>query len=512
MFADLLPDGTILQGQRDQYRILGLIGRGGMGAVYRCERMSDGSTWALKEMRPPVEAAPEEIAENRKLFDQESQLLQTLDHPNLPKVIDSFDQAGRPTLVMEFVQGKTLEDKQRETNAPFFQRDVVNWGIQIARVLNYLHTQNPPIIFRDMKPPNVMLTPEGIIKLIDFGVARTYKTNKSKDTVAMGSAGYAPPEQYGKGQTDARADIYALGATLLHMLTNLPPVPLQTPKDGSLIRHNQSVTPEMEQVIIKAMAMDRDKRFQTMASFEQALLAVDRGVIVPDKLDDPTMMPTPAPVFNNPDPAWGNPNPNPAPAWGNPNPAPAWGNPNPNPAPAWGAPQQPNYQQPMAQPVPQPVPQQAVPSWAPPVQTPAWSPPPQANGPICDQCGRMNKPNARFCAGCGAAIKRAVPKLVITSPRAVWELALTHFPCRIGRRDPAQNHHPEIDLAEHDRGVASRRHAVIEQQGDHHLLIDLGSINGTSINGVPMTAYQPHHLRPGDRIRIGDVEMVFSIE
>lgn len=124
----------------------------------------------------------------------------------------------------------------------------------------------------------------------------------------------------------------------------------------------------------------------------------------------------------------------------------------------------------------------------------------------------MNKPNARFCAGCGAAIKRAVPKLVITSPRAVWELALTHFPCRIGRRDPAQNHHPEIDLAEHDRGVASRRHAVIEQQGDHHLLIDLGSINGTSINGVPMTAYQPHHLRPGDRIRIGDVEMVFSIE
>lgn len=404
MFADLLPDGTILQGQHDQYRILGIIGRGGMGAVYRGERLSDGSTWAIKEMRPPIEAAPEEIAENRKLFDQEAQLLQTLDHPNLPKVVDSFEQAGRPTLVMEFVQGKTLEDKQREMNAPFFQRDVLNWGVQIARVLNYLHSQNPPIIFRDMKPPNVMLTPEGIIKLIDFGVARTYKTNKSKDTVAMGSAGYAPPEQYGKGQTDARADIYALGATLLHMLTNLPPVPLQTPKDGSLIKHNQSVTPEMEQVIIRSMAMDREKRFQTMASFEQALLAVDRGVIVPDKRDDPTMMSMPAPVLNNP-----NPNPNPAPAWGNPNPnpnpAPAWGN--PNPAPAWGN-NPPNYQQ--------PVPQPAPPSWAPPVQTPAWSPPPQANGPICDQCGRMNKPNARFCAGCGAAIKRAVPKLVITSP------------------------------------------------------------------------------------------------
>jgi serine/threonine-protein kinase len=137
---------------------------------------------------------------------------------------------------------------------------------------------------------------------------------------------------------------------------------------------------------------------------------------------------------------------------------------------------------------------------------------PQPGGPICDNCGRMNKPNARFCAGCGLPIKQPVPKLVITSPRAVWEMPLPHLPCRIGRRDPAQNHHPEIDLAEHDRGIASRRHAVIQQQGDHYQLVDQGSVNGTSINGVPMTAYQPHTLRSGDRIRIGDVEMVFSID
>ncbi len=489
---DLLPDGTTLQGAQGQYRILGVIGRGGMGAVYRGERLGDGSIWAVKEMRPPLESTPEEVAENRKLFTQEASMLRSLNHPNLPQIIDDFEQGGRPYLVMEYVQGKTLEDKQRETNAPFFQKDVINWGIQIARVLHYLHTREPAIIFRDMKPPNVMLTPDGVIKLIDFGVARTHKAHKSKDTVAMGSAGYAPPEQYGKGQTDARADIYGLGATMLHMLTNLPPVPLQTPKEGSLIRHNQSVTPEMEQVIIKAMALEREKRYQAMAELEQALEDCANGnLALPPTAQAAT--PQPAPASANPAP-WSAPS-----AW----PAP----------PAW-----PNQPAAQARPIPQPVPQVAPqggpaqsPVWNPPVQ-PTWTPPPSPSGPICDNCGRMNKPGARFCTGCGSPIKLPVPKLVITSPRAVWEMPLLHLPCRIGRRDPVQNHHPEIDLAEHDRGIASRRHAVIQQHGDRYQLVDQGSVNGTSVNGVTMTAYQPHTLRAGDRIRIGDVEMVFSIE
>lgn len=478
---DLLPDGTTLQGIQGQYRILGVIGRGGMGAVYRGERLGDGTIWAVKEMRPPLEATPEEVAENRKLFTQEAAMLRLLDHPNLPKVVDDFEQGGRPYLVMEYVQGKTLEDKQRETNAPFFQKDVLNWGIQIAQVLQYLHTRTPPIIFRDMKPPNVMLTPDGTIKLIDFGVARTYKVSKSKDTVAMGSAGYAPPEQYGKGQTDARADIYGLGATMLHLLTNLPPVPLQTPKEGTLIRHNQSVTLEMEQVIIKAMALEREKRYQSMAELEQALLgcADSNLVLPPQQATTAAAQPASKPVWQAP-PAW---------------PGQATVQPRPQPAP-------------QALPQPVPVPQ---PAWTPPVPQ-SWTPPPSPGGPICDNCGRMNKPSARFCTACGSAIKQPTPKLVITSPRAVWEMPLQHLPCRIGRRDPAQNHHPEIDLAEHDRGIASRRHAVIQQQGDRYQLVDQGSVNGTSVNGVTMTAYQPHTLRPGDRIRIGDVEMVFSIE
>src|SRR6266542_1443320 len=218
-----------------------MIGRGGMGAVYRAQRLADGTIWALKEMRPQQDAPPGETEENRRLFEQEAELLESLRHPNLPVIADRFDYQGRPALVMEFVPGQTLEDRIRETNAPLLEQQVVGYGIQVARVLHYLHTRTPPIIYRDLKPSNIMLTPDGVLKLIDFGVARTYKVRKSKDTVAMGSAGYAPPEQYGKGQTDARSDVYALGATLLHLLTNMPPIPLQTPTPGSIRKLNPSV-------------------------------------------------------------------------------------------------------------------------------------------------------------------------------------------------------------------------------------------------------------------------------
>ena len=182
-------------------------------------------------------------------------------------------------MVMEFVPGQTLEDRIRETNAPLLEQQVLGYGIQVARVLHYLHTRTPPIIYRDLKPSNIMLTPDGVLKLIDFGVARTHKRGKSKDTVAMGSAGYAPPEQYGKGQTDARSDVYALGATLLHLLTNMPPIPLQTPAPGSIRKLNPSVDEQTEGVIIKAMAADQAARYQTAAEFEQALLRLPRHTI-----------------------------------------------------------------------------------------------------------------------------------------------------------------------------------------------------------------------------------------
>ncbi|PMP81440.1 MAG: protein kinase, partial [Roseiflexus castenholzii] len=269
--SDLLAPETIIHGTHAGYRIISLIGRGGMGAVYRALRLADSTIWALKEMRPLEDLPTAELEENRRLFLQEAELLSKLSHPGLPVVADLFEYQGRPVMIMEFVPGQTLEHRIRDANAPLLEQQVVGYGIQLARILHYLHTRTPPIIYRDLKPSNVMLTPEGVLKLIDFGVARTYKVRKAKDTIAMGSAGYAPPEQYGKGQTDARSDVYALGATLLPLLTNLPPIPLQTPAKGSIRKLNPSVDARTEETIIKAMNLDPSRRFSSALEFEQAL-------------------------------------------------------------------------------------------------------------------------------------------------------------------------------------------------------------------------------------------------
>lgn len=443
---DLLVPNSIVRGAADSYVVANLIGRGGMGAVYRVRRASDNTIWALKEMRPQGDLSPDELAENRRLFLQEAALLRSLSFPNLPVVADLFEHEGRPTMVMEFVAGQTLEDRMHQANAPLLEQQVVAYGIQLCRVLHYLHSCQPPIIYRDLKPSNIMLTPEGVLKLIDFGVARTHKQGKSKDTVAMGSAGYAPPEQYGKGQTDARSDVYALGATLLHLLTNLPPVPLQTPQPGSIARINPSVDPRTEAVIIRAMDLNRERRFASMVEFEQALHAcLDTPYVDPTaRLAPPKVAPAPAPA--------------------------------PPPAPA-------------------PAPPTAV---AEPLTV------------ACPRCGRLNKQRARFCASCGAPLAGPpAARLRITSPYRTWEQPINKLPLRIGRRDPRQNHYPELDLAEHDRGIASRHHATIQRDGDFYTIVDLGSTNGTTLNGALITPRQPRRLRHGDRIKIGEVEIEF---
>lgn len=462
---DLLAPNTVVRGAADSYTIINLIGRGGMGAVYRVRRTSDGTVWALKEMRPQGELGADELAENRRLFLQEAALLRSLSFPNLPVVADLFENEGRPTLVMEFVPGQTLEERVHEANAPLLEQQVLGYGIQLCRVLHYLHSCEPPIIYRDLKPSNIMLTPDGVLKLIDFGVARTHKKGKSKDTIAMGSAGYAPPEQYGKGQTDARSDIYALGATLLHLLTALPPVPLQTPAPGSISKLNPSVDAETEAVIIRAMDLNRDRRFASCAEMEQALHArLDAPYV------DPTLRAARPPVAPPAQPV---------------------------------APQPVPVAQSAPSPMPAPIPAPALPTApAGPVATP--------DGAACSRCGRVNKAQARFCAGCGSPLAAPpVARLLISSPHRSWELRLERTPVRIGRRDPRQAHYPELDLAEHDRGIASRNHATIQRDGDFYTLTDLGSTNGTRINGVLVAARVPQRLRQGDRIQVGEVEMEF---
>ena len=455
---DLLTPGATLHGNNADYQILGVIGRGGMGAVYRAQRTADNTMWALKEMRALPDTPQNEVDENRRLFTQEAELLRTLHHANLPVVAETFDHDGRPVLVMEYVPGQTLEARIREANAPLLEQQVLAYGIQIARVLEYLHTRTPPIIYRDLKPSNIILTPEGVLKLIDFGVARTHKRGKSKDTVAMGSAGYAPPEQYGKGQTDARSDVYALGATLLHLLTNMPPIPLQTPAPGSIRKINPSIDPKTEQVVIKAMALNQADRFQSMAEFERALTS---------RLDAPYVDPT------------------------------ARATPPPSVVPQGSTRR---ASQPAAPVVSIPVAPQVVPV----------APQVVPVGPTCDRCGRVNKVGARFCAGCGKPLGTPPSaRLLIRSSRGAWEQRIERVPLRIGRRDPRQNHYPDLDLAEHDRGVASRNHALINRQNDYYTLTDLGSTNGTRLNGVPVKPQQPQRLHSGDKIKIGEVEMEF---
>lgn len=465
---DLLAPNYIVVGARDKYTILNLIGRGGMGAVYRARRASDLSLWALKEMRPSTDSTPEELIENRKLFEQEASLLSALSHPNLPMIADYFEHQSRPVLVMEFVPGQTLEDIVQAANAPLLKQQVLSYGIQLCRVLHYLHTCDPPIIFRDLKPSNIILTPDGIIKLIDFGVARTYKRTKAKDTVAMGSAGYAPPEQYGKGQTDARSDMYALGATLLHLLTALPPVPLQTPQPGAITHMNRSVDAKIEKVIIRAMQLDREQRYKSCAEMEQALHGCLETPYV-----DPTARATPPPP-----------------------PVAAAGNvaPTPNTGPTV---------RPTQAPVPPPPP-------VPPPSAPQQPPPPPVDMVACTRCGRANKRGARFCAGCGAPLGAVpIPHLKVSSSRRAWEVRLDRLPCRIGRRDPRRQHFPEVDLAEDDRGIASRSHAIIQRDGDFYTVTDLDSTNGTYLNGVLIPRRIPQRLRQGDRIKVGEVEMEF---
>jgi hypothetical protein len=216
-----LAVGTELRGktQKHPYRIKRLVGGGGMAWVYQVECLEDGdgSLWALKELRPQTED-PDTQAHARVLFDQEAQILQGLDHPNLPQVIDFFEEQGRAYLVMEFIWGESLEKRLEQARSPLMEREVLQWAVQICDVLDYLHCRRPPVIFRDLKPSNVMVNSAGVVKLVDFGIARTYKEDKLQDTIALGSENYAAPEQWGQAQTDARSDIYGLGATMYHLL------------------------------------------------------------------------------------------------------------------------------------------------------------------------------------------------------------------------------------------------------------------------------------------------------
>lgn len=214
----MLKGETLLEGR---YKIVKILGQGGMGAVYLAEDQRLPTTWAIKEMkREGLSAA--ELEEAAELFRSEARLLSDLRHRNLPRIVDFFQQDVQLYLVMDFVEGETLEARIAR-DGPLPLPLALDLCLQISDVLDYLHTRKEPIIFRDFKPGNVMLTPQNEVKLVDFGIARIFRQDQSADTKALGTPGYAAPEQYGKGQSGPRTDLYAFGATMHHALTGRDP-------------------------------------------------------------------------------------------------------------------------------------------------------------------------------------------------------------------------------------------------------------------------------------------------
>lgn len=263
--ASPLAPGTLLMNSR--YRIIGQVGKGGFGAVYKAADTALGDRpLAVKEMINQSNARDDIDA-----FKRESLMLAALQHPALPRIYEHFTQAGRWYLVMDFIEGQTLEAYQGWRALPL--EEALDYGIQLCAVLDFLHTPQPgrpPIIFRDLKPGNIMRKPDGHLVLVDFGIARHFKPDKQKDTAALGSQGYAPPEQYGKTQTRPQADIYALGATLHCLLTGRDPadtpfffVPLRTV--------NQDLPEDLDGLVAQMVDMAVSKRPSTAAMVREAL-------------------------------------------------------------------------------------------------------------------------------------------------------------------------------------------------------------------------------------------------
>ena len=262
----MLEIGSFLDGK---YKILNKIGQGGMSIVYLAMNEKANKQWAIKEMR-------KEKNKNYEIMKQslitETNLLKELKHPYLPSIADIIENDDTIIIVMDYVEGRPLSDILSEEGV-IEEDKVADYAIQLCDVLDYLHSQNPPIIYRDLKPANIMLRPDGKITLIDFGTARKYNYDSVSDTTCLGTIGYAAPEQFAGEtlrQTDARTDIYNLGATMYHLLTGVNPS--EPPYELYPIRRwDESLSNGLEKIILRATRKDPDKRFNDCKEMSYAL-------------------------------------------------------------------------------------------------------------------------------------------------------------------------------------------------------------------------------------------------
>jgi hypothetical protein len=272
--VDSLVPGFLLHGR---YRILSIAGIGGMGAVYKALDMQlGGRVVAVKELSKHG-LSPREIADTTEAFTAEALLLASLHHASLPSIHEYFTAAQRWYLVMDFIEGETLEHQLHRAGSPGLPvADVLRIAYQLCTVLAFLHHHEPPIIFRDLKPSNVMLTPTRHLYLIDFGIARLFTLGKAHDTVSLGTPGYAAPEQYGSAQTTVRSDIFSLGVTLHQLLTGRDPS--ITPFSFASIRSWNPRTPRaLETLIMRMVEVDEGRRPPTVAALRQDLEALARS-------------------------------------------------------------------------------------------------------------------------------------------------------------------------------------------------------------------------------------------
>ncbi|MGH9849837.1 MAG: protein kinase domain-containing protein [Blastocatellia bacterium] len=436
-----LAPGTLLV---DRYKIVKRIGGGGMGSVYMAEDMNLANRpVAVKEM---IEMFADDTARFKAIedFKREAELLARLDHPSIPTIYQYFfdDNRGRYYLVMKYIDGGDLAARQRAAGGIVDELIVTKWAIDTADVLDYIHTQTPPIIYRDLKPANLMIDARtNRVMLVDFGIAR-FVAPTQKGVTAIGTMGYAPPELFA-GNVEARSDIYSLGATMFHLLTGHDPQdnPLlifdfaKNPKPRQL---NPAITPEMEELICRSVEHKPENRFSSAAAFGESLKAHQRYL-----QEGP----------------------------------------------------RPDYAQ------------------FPPYET-------QQNfGTVfsCVNCGRELARDDVFCAYCGTRqpSKRTTAKLIVmgTNEMSAQFSLVPDGENLIGRMDPNRGIRPEVDLSKYDPAArVSRKHAKIIVQGNQFFIEDLGSANGTFINGSVRLAHgKPHMLVSGDELKLGETTLKFVV-
>ncbi len=480
-----LEPGTLLL---DRYSIVKRVGGGGMGSVYqaRDKRLAD-RLCAVKEM---VEMFADDYQRGKAVedFQRESEVLAQLEHPSIPTIYDYFVESGRYYLVMKWIGGGDLAEQMRMNGGAVNEWTVSKWGVQTCDVLHYIHSQNPPIIYRDLKPANLMLDERsGRVMLVDFGIARVVRPTE-KGVTAIGTMGYAPPELFA-GKVEPRSDIYSLGATMFHMLTGSDPQdnPLlifdfqKNPKPRAI---NPALSPEMERMLMKMVAHRPEDRFGSALELMRVL--EEHGSRLQLRASSSAkVQPAPARVEYTAAPPS--------------KPAPASVMPVPRSAAA-------------GPPVSQSTAANKAIEWV-----------------FCGHCGQKIANDDVFCPHCGQrqpaggagytpSAGRATAQLVVVGTSdMVTPFRIDKDSVLIGRTDPHTAIFPEIDLTNYDPETkVSRRHARIYRQGDQFFIEDLTSVNGTIINSpnggsVKLSPRSPRVLSADDVLQLGETRLRFVV-